>query len=144
MKKRAFTLVEVIVAVAIFGLMSATLLQTVSIIQQALIDARDGADTSGVRRFVLRRVLATASASELEAGATVTLDDNTTVSWSASIEPTEIPDLHRVTVEINWEGDDVEAITLRVFRPAWSDPETRNSLLQNLRDEYPQSRFSTF
>jgi prepilin-type N-terminal cleavage/methylation domain-containing protein len=144
MKKRAFTLVEVVVAVAIFGLMAATLLQTVSIIQQALIDAREGADTSGARRFVLRRVLAASTASELEAGATVTLDDNSTVNWSAVLEPTDIPDLHRVTVELNWENDETETLTLRVFRPEWSDPETRSALLQNLRDEYPQSRFSTF
>jgi prepilin-type N-terminal cleavage/methylation domain-containing protein len=142
--RRAFTLMEIVIALAILALSAAVLLQAVASIQQALLDTRDTPDRNEAKRFVLRRVLSAASADELSSNTSATLPDGGAVNWSVSLEQTDLPDLHRVTLVLEWGDGDSEDIALWVYRPEWSDPDTRSTLLQALRTEYPQSRFSTF
>ena len=145
--RRAFTLMEVCVALAIFGFMAAVLLQSVISIQEALVDVRTTTGREEAKRFVLRRIMAATNAENLTSGGTIALDNGGAVNWSASLEEPEnasIPDLHIVTIELSWDEGATETLRLRTFRPEWSDPTTRSTLIQKLREEYPQSRFTTF
>ncbi|MDR2863207.1 MAG: prepilin-type N-terminal cleavage/methylation domain-containing protein [Puniceicoccales bacterium] len=142
--QRAFTLFEVMVAIAIFALMGVALLEAVAVVQEAVAATRRDSGRGEFRRFALRRVLAAQTREALTAGGNLTLDDGGSVSWTVTLADTTIPDLHQAVVTLDWSGSEPEELTLWVFRPEWSESETRSNLIQNLRTEYPSDRFSTF
>ncbi|MDR1817227.1 MAG: type II secretion system GspH family protein [Puniceicoccales bacterium] len=149
--RRAFTLAEVVVALAVFALTGGVLLQTVLNVQEALIGARHEAGRDEARRSALRIALAATSSDNLLAGGSMSLEGgNGSVSWTATLEETNLPDLHRVIIEISWDDDDggddgeTETLNLWLYRPEWSDADTRSNLMQNFRADYPQSRLSSF
>lgn len=143
--KRAFTLLEVTVALGVFALMAVALLGAVFNIQEAMIVMRTGGGVHNeVRQLVMRRVLSATARHSAEAGDSMTLATGGTVSWTVGLSDTTIPDLHHAVVELDWGDDNVETFTLLVYRPEWSDPATRSSLLQEMRTAYPSSRLSTY
>jgi len=142
--RRAFTLAEVVVALAIFAIIGGALLQAVAGIQESLIDTRGDTTRADARRFVLRRALASTSSDTLAAGVSLALADGSTVSWSATIEPGNLPDLHCVTLALEWDEGEPEHIEMWAYRPEWSDADTRSALLEQFRSDFPQSRLSTF
>ena len=66
-------------------------------------------------------------------------------SWSATIEPTSVVDLFQVEFQVEFSDPKEEQLarfseTLYLLRPTWSDPEERDQLLQDKRDELEDSR----
>ncbi|MDR1498197.1 MAG: type II secretion system GspH family protein [Puniceicoccales bacterium] len=142
--RRSFTLIEVIISLGIFALFAVALLSAVTTVQQALIDTRESSDRGEAKRYVLRRALAATSYDDLSANTSAPLPEGGNVSWTTALEETDIPDLHRLTLSIDWGNDETEEVSIWVYRPEWSDPSSRSNLLQTLRTEFPQSRLSTF
>ncbi len=124
--------------------MAVALLQSIVNVQEVLIhlDERKGDDDA--KRFVMRRVMEATSRDDVTAGGTVQLSDGSNVNWSATLVDTTVPDLHHLTLVLEGGDGESETLELWAYRPEWSDSETRSTLLQNLREEYPSSRFSTF
>ncbi|MDR2982644.1 MAG: prepilin-type N-terminal cleavage/methylation domain-containing protein [Puniceicoccales bacterium] len=140
----AFSLMEVIISLAIFAIMAVVLLQAVGSVQEAMITTRDLTGREEAKRFVMRRVMSAQNTDAAAAGGTVELSDGESVSWAVSLEVTNLPDLHQATVTLNWSNGDTETLNLWAYRPEWSDASVRSNLIQNMRTEYPQSRLSTF
>lgn len=142
--RNAFTLMEVVVALGLFAIMAVALLQSVVNVQEMLIqmDERKGDDDA--KRFVMRRVMESATRDEVTAGGMVQLSDGSSVNWTATLVDTTVPDLHHLTLILEETGGKPETLELWAYRPGWSDSDTRSTLLQNLREEYPNSRFTTF
>jgi hypothetical protein len=135
---------EVVVATGVFALMSIALLEAVAQVQTALIETRTTGTREAARRFALRRVLAATSQEIFLAGNDLPLDTGGSVKCTVRLGETHIPDLHRVGIDLDWGDGETETLSLWVYRPEWSTPDTRSALLQNLREQFPQSRFSTY
>lgn len=142
--RTAFTLMEVMVATGVFALMAVALLEAVAQVQTALIETQTATTREAARRFILRQVLAASSQDAILAGNDVALDTGGSAKCTISLDETSIPDLHRVGIALDWGDGDVENLSLWVYRPEWSNLDSRSALLQNLREQFPQSRFSTY
>jgi prepilin-type N-terminal cleavage/methylation domain-containing protein len=140
-RSRAFTLVEVLMALVIFALMSVVLGSAYLNVLGGYETARTANATDVDLDFARSQLLSQADLQTAENGAE--FDDTGSgqdaaprhVKWTAEIEPTDTTDLFTVTFSCTiTEGSrqpDKVTETFMLTRPTWSDPTARSTLRQN-------------
>jgi general secretion pathway protein I len=139
MKTRAFTMVEVLVALAIFALGAVVLGTAYVNILNAYATARSAQQRETDLRFARERVLTQADRDEVEAGGDFETAEGGRVRWQALVEATATPDLYRVQLVIEQTpaaGDRARVVeqTLHVLRPDWRVAGEAESAWQDMRD----------
>ena len=132
-KSRGFTLIEVLISLAIFALASVVLAAAYLNVlggYQAVARRQQGEEEWKLVRAI---VLSEADREKVEAGGQLQLPDNGNLHWTATIESTAVADLFAVTIRAEPErtsGNDVAAREQKILllRPHWSDPAERNKL----------------
>ncbi|HXN35207.1 MAG TPA: prepilin-type N-terminal cleavage/methylation domain-containing protein [Opitutaceae bacterium] len=131
---RAFTLVEVLLALVIFALTAVVLGGAYVNVLNGYESARqanaDDADVS----FARSQLLALSDLTAAQAGAEFD-DGDRHVKWTAEVDPAETTDLFTVTftcvvTEGAGLGAKTVAETFMLLRPTWSDPTARSELRQ--------------
>ncbi len=139
---RAFTLVEVLVSLAIFSLAAVALSSAYLNVISGYGDSETQRDQHENWALVRLQVLIEPDREEIEAGGQLNLPDDSTLRWTANIEPTELADLF--SLELNGEIAGLEGWTrnerLMLFRPDWSDPGERDQLRETNRQRFEQNR----
>ncbi len=142
---RGFTLIEVLVSLAIFALAAVVL-------SAAYLNIIGGYRSMGARhqaeedwKWVRSMVQAEPDREKIEQGGQIPLPDGRQVTWSAKIDPTEVADLFRLTLEAGTSGAGEPAAWQRsasshLLRPAWSDPVERDRLREQTRQRVEQER----
>jgi len=131
--RRAFTLIEVLVSLAIFALAAVVL-------GAAYVNVLTGYDAVSHRqeheqdlRLVRAQVLAEPVRKLVELGGTFPLPQNRHAEWSAAVQETAVADLFRVSFHCviaeperarPWVRDE----SFMLLRPTWSDPADRDKL----------------
>ncbi|MFM7398119.1 MAG: type II secretion system protein J [Verrucomicrobiota bacterium] len=144
MSRRAFTLIEVLVSLAIFALAAVSLgtaYSNVLLSRQSLrIDEQDLED----RARVLGAVLEAPNYDDVTTGGEVNLPGDRTARWKGEIEATPVSDLFRVKVEAEMEneaGDSVEWTEERMLlRPTWSVPGEKAKIIADARVRLERER----
>lgn len=143
--RRGFTLIEVLVSLAIFALASVVL----SVAYLNIIGSYRtlGAHQQSEEDWKLLRavVLTEADPKKVEEGGRISLTDGRQLTWTAKIEPTEVADLFKLTLEADTPAaGDTEAWShrqvLHLLRPAWSDPAERDRLREITRQRIVKER----
>lgn len=141
MRRRAFTLIEAVVALAIFTLCAGIVLETLAGTRLALFGALRDATPGADRRLIVRTILRAPDVRTLTAGGRMRSPDESSLVWRCEVAPTPVVDLHRVTVLLRRErkdgGTTEETFTLHALRPAWSDPVAREAAIARRRSEDP-------
>src|SRR2546425_111360 len=132
-KPAAFTLIEVLVSLAIFALaavvLGATYLNVLT--GYAAVAKRNEHDQD--LRLVRAVVLAEPDRKKAETGGDQALPGNRTAHWETKIEEAGVADLFQVRLRCeirdpaqpqSWVGEE----TFRLLRPTWSDPVVRDKL----------------
>lgn len=138
-RRAAFSLIEVVIAVAIFG-MAATVLMSAFV--NALLARERGVSIDLLDadiRAVRMQLLLEPNLEDAEDGDEYETLNSGEASWEASIEPTNVVDLFQVQLRISFseppEGLPAEHIeTLYLLRPTWSESDERSDLLQEKRE----------
>ena len=137
-RSAAFSLIEVVIAVAISGIAFFVLTQTFFNVLLTLEGLESQSDYQKDVRFVRREIIQIADRDELEAGGEITTLDLGEAEWFVEIEETEIVELFKVFLEIEFENPDGDPIeyreTLYLMRPTWSDPIESSAILAEARD----------
>jgi len=137
--RKGFSLIEVIIAIAIAGIAFMVLTQTFVNILQTLDSLESKSDREKHIRFVRSVVIAEPELDEFESGDSIETLDFGTATWFADVEPTGVVDLFRANLEIEFDNPDGEPFTysetLYLLRPTWSDPIERSSLLTDIQQE---------
>jgi prepilin-type N-terminal cleavage/methylation domain-containing protein len=137
-RSKGFSLIEVVVAVAIAGIAFFILTQTFFNVLLTLESLEAESDYQKDVRFVRRQVIQIADRDELEDGGEITTLDLGEAQWLAEIEETEIVDLFKVQLEIEFENPEGEPILYEeiifLMRPTWSDPIESSEILAEVRD----------
>lgn len=139
MRRRGFTLIEVLVSLAIFALAAVSLgaaYSNVLLGRLALKQDEQQLDDLARCRAAL---LETPGFDDVEAGGEVRLPGDRTARWKGRIEPTAVSDLFAVELRAEIEpagGGEAETFTeaRMLLRPTWSIPSDR----QKIRDEARQ------
>jgi len=143
--KSGFSLIEVVVALALFAMASVVL--TSSFVNALL--AREHGQSNDLRhadiRAVRMQLLLEPSLDDAEDGDRYDTLNNGTANWEASIEPTNVIDLFEVQLQIEFSDPQEQqeashSETLYLLRPTWSKFDERSSLLQDKKDDLRSSR----
>ncbi len=138
-RRVAFSLIEVVIAVAIFG-MAATVLMSAFV--NALLARERGVSLDLLNtdiRAVRMQLLLEPNLKDAEDGDEYETLNSGEASWKAIIEPTNVIDLFQVQLHINFseppENFPAEYVeTLYLLRPTWSESDERSDLLQEKRE----------
>ena len=142
---RAFTLLEVLIAAAIFGLagiyLMSTFVNALTARERSVSNDVFNADIQAVRM----QLLLEPNLEDAEDGGEYPTLNHGEASWQAEIEPTQIVDLFKVQFSIRFSepmddqsGEYQEALYL--LRPTWSEGDERADPLQEKRDALEDSR----
>lgn len=143
MKKRGFTVLEVLIALAVFvgaaAVLGATYLNIMN--GYALIETEGDYKTDV--KFARAALLAEPDMETAEKGADFESVASRRVSWKAKIEPTETTDLFAVVFECEINAPDLKEPVhvsehFRLLRPTWSKPEDRDKLRSDARTRIQQ------
>ena len=127
--KRGFLLIEVLVALAIFGLCATMLVNGTFNVMRFLREFEDTRERDQDLQFVRAEVLSFAERDELEEGGEIETLSLGTVDWELEeLEPTDILDVYQVTLLFEWDAtDEIDAgereVSAYVLRPTWSTDE---------------------
>lgn len=142
--RAGFSLVEIVIAIAIAGLAFAVLTQTFVYILQALQGVRDMPTQQPDLRFARSQIILEADRDTFENGGELETLNLGTVRWEGYVEETDVVDLFRVTLHMEIDPPDGDRRskeeTLYLLRPTWSDPAERSILLEDARREIESER----
>lgn len=145
---RAFTLVEVVVALAIFG-MAVVVLGSAYV---NVLNSYEGIRTDQVRdeeiAFVFSRILAHQVREDFEGGGTIETLHAGNFQWDAHLERTQVADLFEAEIRLTLPerepgpgGRRREVTeTFLLFRPGWEEPVERDRLRAETRERLEESR----
>lgn len=135
MRRRAFTIIEVLVALAIFALTAVVLGAAYLNVLNGYEIARRANVDDGEVYFARSQLLAQADLQTAENGAEFD-DGDSHVKWTAEIEPASTTDLFTVTFTCTVSTPSasqprVVTESFMLLRPTWSDPTERTTLRSN-------------
>lgn len=142
---QAFTLVEVLIAAAIFGLagiyLMSTFVNALTARERSVSHDLLNADIQAVRM----QLLLEPNLEDAEDGGDYPTLNHGEATWETVIEPTEIVDLFKVQLSIQFAEPQEDQTgtyeeTLHLLRPTWSEGDERDDLLQEKRDALEDSR----
>ncbi|HEX2100199.1 MAG TPA: prepilin-type N-terminal cleavage/methylation domain-containing protein [Candidatus Synoicihabitans sp.] len=139
MRRRGFSMIEVLIALAIFALAAVVLGAAYINVLNAYARATEVAQQQEDVRFARQAVFQQADREELEKGGDFQTTDGRRVSWQATVEPTNLPDLFEVRFicEVSGApGSRPEAFEqrFRLLRPTWSEADEREKLRKEIHD----------
>lgn len=139
---RAFTLVEVLVSLAIFSLAAVALSSAYLNVISGYRDSETQRERHENWSLVRLQVLIEPDRDAIESGGQITLPDNTSLRWTASIESTELANLFALELSGEIAGEDgwSQNERLMLFRPEWSDPGERDQLRETNRQRFSENR----
>jgi prepilin-type N-terminal cleavage/methylation domain-containing protein len=136
---KAFSLIEVIIAIALAGIAFTVLTQTFVNILYTLDSLESQSDREKHIRFVRSQIIMIDDRDEFEEGETITTLEFGEAEWEAEITETAVVDLFKADVRIKFENPDGEPFmweeTLFLLRPTWSDPIERSALLTEIKTD---------
>ncbi|MBL6919996.1 MAG: type II secretion system protein [Puniceicoccaceae bacterium] len=141
----AFTLVEVLIAVAIFAMAASVLM---SAFVNALLSRESAAKYDLLNadiRAVRMQLLLEPNLEDAEDGDEYETVHSGEASWEAQVVPTNVVDLFQVELSIRFSEPPVGLVadyteTLYLLRPTWSESEERSDLLQDKREALEDTR----
>lgn len=133
LRRHGFTLLEVLIALAIFALAAVVLASAYVNVLTGYEVARRATGSDPEVRFARAQLLSLADVEEARQGGEFDSADGRRVKWSATIDPTNEADLFLVTFECEIAGKDAQKEQkvrqiFRVLRPTWSVAVDRNTL----------------
>jgi general secretion pathway protein I len=146
MRKNAFTLIEVLVALAIFALAAVGLgaaYSNVLMSRMALKEKGVGEEDFARCRAAM---LETANFADIEKGGDVYLPDDRMGRWKGKIEPTTVADLFWVTITVEIQATAGGAYgppreqSQWILRPTWSVESDRAKLLADAKERLLKTR----
>ena len=148
--RSGFSLIEVVIALAIFAMAAVVLTDT---FVNVLLAREKGVSNDARNRdiqAVRMQLLLEPNLEEAEDGNTYETLSNGSATWEAEIEPTNVVDLFRVEllIEFSEAQEDQEASykeILYLLRPTWSKSDERSDLLQEKKEALESRRnFNSF
>ena len=139
MTRRGFTLIEVLVSLAIFAIAAISLGAAYSNVILSRIAMKQDEQRLDDQARCRAALLETPGFEDVEAGGEIRLPGGRTARWQGKIEATSVSDLFAVQLTAEIEGADgaepEEYVETRMLlRPTWSIPSDR----QKIRDEARQ------
>ncbi len=147
-RRRGFTLLEVLAALFIVGTAAIALVAAYVNVLNAYAIVGKASEQDEDVRFARSQLLVEADRTKAEQGNNFDLPEGGHATWKATIEPTDLADLFRVTFTCEITGTDKAAPgpvteTFMLMRPTWSDGADASKLRDQVKQritEFQQKR----
>jgi len=144
--KRGFMLIEVLIALALFGFAAVYLVDGAFVASRVVRVMKDTREMEQDLLWVRSEVLSEANYEKFLEGGEIASLSMGEVQWEAEVEMTDVLDLYKVILRLEYEGNDdygvdpgVRSSGMYLLRPGWgrhADFSTeRNRLLETKRDQ---------
>ena len=144
--KQGFMLIEVLIALAIFGLSAVYLVDGAFVASRTIRVRKDTREMEQDLLWVRSQVFQEADYEKMEEGGDIQALSMGEVKWETEIEMTEVLDLYKVRLALDYDGNDELGIEpgervsqMLVYRPAWGKNSEfateRSRLLEDKRDK---------
>jgi general secretion pathway protein I len=145
MRRRGFTLIEVLMSLAIFALAAVSLGAAYSNVLMSRLALKQDEQRLDDQARCRAALLETPGFDDVEAGGEIHLPGDRTARWQGKIEATSVSDLFAVqlTAEIEPpDGGEAEEFTetRMLLRPTWSIPADRQKIRDEVRQRLLQER----
>lgn len=138
-RRAGMTMLEVIIALAMFGMIAVALLQSVNYGLAALSQDYENDPLAYALSDLRRQILLVASREEVEKGGEGRTSRGERFRWEAELFPTALMDYLQVHVKVDFpvmEGSgEKREMLFHMYRPGWSESRERE-MLQELRMEH--------
>ncbi len=140
----AFTLLEVLVALALFAAVSALIAQTcANLLQSRWVLSASQRGDHAFEQWAINEILTTGSRDDLESGGSFNLPDQRSVAWNAHISPVGMIDTFNVALQLEWrDGQNfvsrVHGIDVHVYRPGWMTPQEREGIMRERENKWQE------
>lgn len=142
--RQSFTLIEVTVAIALFGLVVVVLTQAFVNTLLSLDSIESETALQADLRFVRTKVIKEPDLDTFEEGGEIETLTSGTARWEAEVESTNVSDLFQVELEIEIDPPEGERKVFKqhliLLRPTWSDPVERSQIIAENRDRLMEQR----
>lgn len=146
LKQRGFMLIEVLIALAIFGLSAVYLVDGAFIASRTIRVMKDTRELEQDLLWARSEIFRETEYEKMEEGGDLPTISMGEIRWETEIEMTEIIDLFKVRLLLEYDGNDELGVepgertyTMLMFRPKWGghgDFSTdRNRLVEDKRDK---------
>ena len=144
--KQGFMLIEALIALAIFGLSAVYLVDGAFVASRTIRVRKDTREMEQDLLWVRSQVFQEADYEKMEEGGDIQALSMGEVKWETEIEMTEVLDLYKVRLALDYDGNDELGIEpgervsqMLVYRPAWGKNSEfateRSRLLEDKRDK---------
>lgn len=141
---RAFTLLEVLLALALFALSVVVLTSAYLNILEGLESVKANRDFEQEVRWVREQVLLKADLEETLKGGEAQSPAATGLRWTVNVQPTAVADLFTLDLHVEMVAGDKPALEynerLSVLRPSWSEPVERGNLVEEAKQRIEEDR----
>ena len=143
--RRAFTLLEVLLAVALFAIAVVVLAGAYVNVIEGMESVRSDRAFEQELRWIREKVLLEPDLKKVEEGDEAPTPDFGNARWEVVVEPTGVADLFLISLHVEMEGNDDEPLRevneqFMVLRPAWSEPLDRDKLRNEARTRIEEAR----
>ena len=146
-----FMLIEVLIALALFGMTAVFLVEGVSLISREIVERKNFRDLEGDLVWIRAQVFKQTDYEKMQDGGDIQALTMGEVSWETEIEMTEVLDVFRVSLTLSYDGNDEFEVeggentyVMYLYRPTWSrnsDFATeRGRLVDEKREKIEQMR----
>ena len=125
---RGFMLIEVLIALAIFGLSAVFLVDGAFVASRAAQQMKDTRELEQDLIWVRSEVLKTSDYDKFSEGGEINALSMGLVIWEADVEMTQVLDLYKVTLSLEYEGNTdygieggVRQSSMYLLRPTWGN-----------------------
>ncbi|WP_309397409.1 type II secretion system protein [Cerasicoccus maritimus] len=140
-RRDGFTLIEALLAIGLFTIASAMLIQAAFNSVYAFEAIQSNSDKEQLYRYLLRSIIAIEDQETMEEGGDWQMPDETQANWEVVIEDAEMVDLYRVVISITLEEDDeAREFEVHLYRPDWSSVDGDREQLLNDRAKNLEER----
>ncbi len=143
--RKAFSLIEVLIALAVFSMAATYLMSTfVNALLARERSVRDDLLHNDIRA-VRMQILLEPNREDAEDGGEYPTTNHGEATWEAVIEPTDVVDLFKVELNIEFsdppeDSEPRHRETLYLLRPTWSESDERAELLADKREALQDQR----
>lgn len=146
-----FMLIEVLIALALFGMTAVFLVEGVSLVSREIVERKNFRDLEGDLVWIRAQVFKQTDYEKMQDGGDIQALTMGEVSWETEIEMTEVLDVFRVSLTLSYDGNDEFEVeggertyVMYLYRPTWSrnsDFATeRGRLVDEKREKIEQMR----
>lgn len=151
LKSDGFMLIEVLVALALFGLAAVFLVDGVSVASRTMRLMKDTREMEQDLLWARNQIFKEHRYEKLEDGGEIKALTIGEIRWETEIEMTKVIDLYKITLTMEYEGNDEigiepgeRASSMFLLRPGWANESDfateRSRLIEDKRDKIREIR----